>query len=210
MQIELGSDTGTGLERLGRHKYDAVIIDCDDLEGGIDLLHDLRKTASNSKSVAFAVLSGKTTTAEAFQYGANFVLQKPLSALHARRCFHAAMDFMMRERRRYFRCSVEVPVRLKLANGQEVGASSTNLSEGGIALRTTVRLPKDAAAEVRFSLPASGTSLEVKGQVAWADGSGHAGIRFVEVPQSSQYQLDKWLTEHMQKEVPASMVGFHS
>src|ERR1700690_2582279 len=62
---------------LRRRKFDAVIIDCDDLQNGVDLLKSLRQTQSNAKSVAFAVVNGKTTTQEAFQFGANFVLQKP-------------------------------------------------------------------------------------------------------------------------------------
>jgi len=36
---------------------------------------------------------------------------------------------------------------------------------------------------------------------------GHAGIRFVDVPQSSQYQLDKWLTDHLKKEMPGRPKG---
>jgi hypothetical protein len=71
-----------------------------------------------------------------------------------------------------------------------------------MAIRLLAKLPKDAQAKLQFSLPGSNTSLELKGQIAWADGTGHAGIRFVDVPQSSQYQLDKWLTERMQNELP--------
>ena len=39
--------------------------------------------------------------------GANFVLQKPISGLNASRCFHAALNFMLKERRRYFRAAGE-------------------------------------------------------------------------------------------------------
>jgi len=191
-----------GVTLLAKRKFDAVIIDCDDMDGGVKVLSDLRTTQSNSKSVAFAVLNGRTTTQQAFQYGANFVLQKPLSPLHATRCFNAALNFMVRERRRYFRFPVEMPVYLKTAQNPDISTTSTNLSEGGIAVRTTVQFAKDSAAQLRFTLPASNISLELKGQVAWTDGTGHAGIRFVEVPQSSQYQLDKWLTDRLQTEMP--------
>ena len=89
--IEICPDSRPSMEVLAKRKFDAVIIDCDDLQDGVTILRDLRKTQSNSKSVAFAVLNGKTTTQEAFQYGANFVLQKPLTPLHASRCFNAAL-----------------------------------------------------------------------------------------------------------------------
>lgn len=193
---------------LRKRKFDAVIIDCDDLENGTDLLRSLRQTQSNAKSVAFAVLNGRTTTQEAFQFGANFVLQKPLTPLHAARCFNAALNFMVRERCRYFRHPVEIPLRIILPHNQELTASSTNISEGGMAIRTLSKLTKDTQAQFRFTLPGINTSLELKGQVAWADGTGHAGIRFVDVPQSSQYQLEKWLTDRMSEKIPERLQGY--
>jgi len=202
VNVEVCPESRPGNELLTKRKFDAVIIDCDDLQGGTKLLHDLRHTQSNSRSVAFAVLNGKTTTKEAFEMGANFVLQKPLTPLHAARCFNAALNFMVRERRRYFRHPVEMPVRIIIPHGPDLAANTTDLSEGGMAVRITAKLAKDTMAELRFTLPQSGTSLELKGQVAWTDGSGHAGIRFVDVPQSSQYQLDKWLTERLENEMP--------
>jgi len=201
VSVEVCSGTQTGEDLLGKRKFDAVIVDCDDLCGGVDLLKGLRRTQSNASSVAFAVLNGKTTTQEAFQIGANFVLQKPLTPLNASRCFHAAMSFMMRERRRYFRHPVEMPVRVGLAPDAEISAAATNLSEGGMAIRFTGKLAKDAECKLQFTLPGSHTSLELPGKVAWVD-EGRAGIKFVEVPQSSQYQLDLWLTELMRDETP--------
>ena len=206
VQVCAGSQPGNDL--LAKRKFDAIIIDCDDLQNGHDLLKSLRQTHSNAKSVAFAVVNGKTTTQEAFKSGANFVLQKPLTPLHASRCFNAALNFMVREKRRYFRHLVEMPVRITLQRDQELTATSTNLSEGGIAIRILGKLPKDADAQVSFTLPGSNISLELKGEVAWADGTGHAGIRFIAVPQSSQYQLDKWLTERLQSEMPVRLRGY--
>ena len=60
-EIKLASDL------LAKSKFDAVILDCDDLAGGVDLLKSLRKTQSNARSVSFAVLNGKTSVQEAFQ-----------------------------------------------------------------------------------------------------------------------------------------------
>lgn len=210
VNVQVCAESRPGNELLAKRKFDAVIIDCDDLQGGANLLRDLRKTQSNAKSVTFAVLNGKTTTQEAFQMGANFVLQKPLTPLHASRCFNAALNFMVRERRRYFRHAVEMLVHLRTERNHEVAATTTNLSEGGMAIRTAARLIKDIDIVLRFTLPESTLSLELKGQVAWADGTGHAGIRFFEVPQSTQYQLEKWLTERLQGEMPRHLKGYAS
>ena len=207
VRMEVCPECRTGFELLRKCKFDAVIIDCDDMPGGIDLLGNLRTAASNSKSVAFAVLNGKTTTQEAFQLGANFVLQKPLTPLHASRCFNAALNFMVRERRRYFRYPVEIAVHIKLPHNQELKALSTNLSEGGIAIRIAAKLTKDTPVALRFTLPATNITLELKGAVAWIDGTRQCGIRFIEVPQSSQYQLDKWLTDRLKGEMPHHLLA---
>jgi CheY-like chemotaxis protein len=208
VNVQVCAETQPGSEMLARRKFDAVIIDCDDLQNGVDLLRTLRQTQSNARSVAFAVVNGKTTTQDAFQSGANFVLQKPLTPLHAARCFNAALNFMVRERRRYFRHPVDMPLRIILPHSPELTATATNVSEGGMAVRVLSKLPKDTQARFGFTLPAANISLELKGEVAWADGTGHVGIRFVEVPQSSQYQLDKWLTDRLQDEMPDRLQGY--
>ena len=181
-------------------KFDAIVVDCDDLSGGIELMKALRKTRSNKSSVVFALLNGKTTTQMAFQLGANFVLQKPITPLNATRCFNAALTFMTREKRRYFRHPVEMPVKVLFGN-EEMMATTTNLSEGGMAVRCRGKLPGQIKVMLQFTLPESRSSLELKAEVAWIDDLGRAGIRFTDVPQSSQYQLEKWLTEHLEKKL---------
>jgi len=201
--VEVCTAATAGGEILVARKFDAVIVDCDDLPGGIEIPSALRKTRSNKSSVAFALLNGKTTTQKAFELGANFVLQKPVTPLNATRCFNAALTFMARERRRYFRHAVEMEVKVMFGQGQEMMATTTNLSEGGMAVRCRGKLPREADVMLQFKLPESNSSLELKAEVAWADDLGRAGIRFTEVPQSSQYQLEKWLTEHLEKQMPA-------
>jgi CheY-like chemotaxis protein len=208
VHLQICEDAQPASDLLTKCKFDAVIIDCDDMQRGSDLLRNLRHMQSNAKSVSFAVVNGKTTTQQAFQWGANFVLQKPLSALHASRCFNAALNFMVRECRRYFRYPVDMPLRIGLPQNQEMAATATNISEGGMAIRILGKLPKDVQAQFRFTLPVANVSLELKGEVAWADGTGHAGIRFLEVPQTSQYQLEKWLTDRMQEELPFKLQGY--
>src|SRR5579871_4535111 len=153
IDVEVCHDARAGSDILISDKFDAVIVDCDDLTGGLALLQGLRNTPSNKNSVAFAVLNGKrTTTQDAFGMGANFVLQKPISSLNASRCFHAALNFMLKERRRYFRQPVKIDVKVEL-EGKTVMAASTNISEGGMSLILPQALPKGATPHVKFTLP---------------------------------------------------------
>jgi CheY-like chemotaxis protein len=204
IDVEICHEARAGADILISDKFDAVIVDCDDLNGGLALLQGLRQTPSNKNSVAFAVLNGKrTTTQDAFGMGANFVLQKPISSLNASRCFHAALNFMLKERRRYFRQPVKMQVDVVL-EGKTLKASSTNISEGGIALILHEAVPKGATPHLKFSLPQSNLRMEVEAEVAWNDMKGLAGFRFHNVPKSSQEQLERWLDEQMEQEFPGA------
>src|ERR1700746_317393 len=170
IDVEICHEARAGADILITDKFDAVIVDCDDLKGGLAVLQGLRSTPSNKNSVAFAVLNGKRTTMQdAFGMGANFVLQKPISTLNASRCFHAALNFMLKERRRYFRQPVKIEVKVVL-EGKTLTASSTNISEGGIALLLREALPKGATPQLQFSLPESSIHIEVEAEVAWEVG----------------------------------------
>jgi DNA-binding response OmpR family regulator len=204
IEVEICQEAKTASEILISEKFDAVIVDCDDLQGGREVLQCLRATPSNKNSVTFAVLNGKkTTTQEAFGMGVNFVLQKPISSVNAARCFHAALNFMERERRRYYRQPVKMLVRVVLGD-KEIKATSTNVSEGGIALIVHQALPKSATPRLQFTLPETRLALDVETEVAWADLKGHVGLRFLNVPPSSVELLDKWINEQVEKQLPGS------
>jgi DNA-binding response OmpR family regulator len=201
IDVEICQEAKKATEILIAEKFDAVIVDCDDLRGGVEVLQGLRTTPSNKNTVTFAVLNGKkTTTQEAFAMGVNFVLQKPISPLNASRCFNAALNFMVRERRRYHRQPVKMLVKVVVGD-KEIKATSTDISEGGIALFLHQALPKDATPRLLFTLPESTVSMEIETEVAWADLKGAVGLRFRNVPSSSQELLDKWLNERAPKQV---------
>jgi DNA-binding response OmpR family regulator len=204
IDVEVCHEARAGADILISEKFDAVIVDCDDLTGGLGVLQGLRGTPSNKNSVTFAVLNGKrTTTQEAFNMGANFVLQKPISALNASRCFHAALNFMVRERRRYFRHPVKMMVKIVMGD-KEVKATSTNLSESGIALMLREALPKGATPHLHFALPETNLKLNLESEVVWADMKGRAGLRFHNVAKGTQEQLEKWLDERLEEEIPGA------
>jgi CheY-like chemotaxis protein len=196
--VQVSAAARSGSEVLSSSKYDAIIVDCDDLQGGTDVLRNLRKTPSNKTSVSFAILNGKTTTQQAFEMGANFVLQKPLTTSTTLRCFNAALGFMERERRRYFRCPVEMPVLLHLGQAAPLKATATNLSEGGMAIKVSGAIPKQPISKINFTLPGSKVAVESKGEIAWADGHGCAGIRFSEIADASRQQLEGWILRRIE------------
>jgi DNA-binding response OmpR family regulator len=204
IEVEVCQEAKKASEILLSSKFDAVIVDCDDLPGGVAVLEGLRSTPSNKASVTFAIVNGKkTTTQQAFLMGVNFVLHKPLSSLNTSRCFNAALGFMLRERRRYFRVPVVMPLTL-LVDDRKFKANSTDISENGVALHIQQALPKNATPLLQFTLPGTGMAFEIETEVAWADIKGRVGLRFIKLPESSLQRLEGWLNDQAAKNSGAS------
>jgi CheY-like chemotaxis protein len=197
IDVEVCRGARSGSEIISGEKFDAIIVDCDDLQDGLGVLQDLRKSPSNRGSIAFAILNGTTTTHRAFELGATFVMQKPITPLSAMRCLSAGLGLMVRERRRYFRYPVELGIVFLLDEKREVKARTTNVSEGGLAIRIVASLSRGDVGKVVLPLPNGRGTVEAKGELVWVDASGRAGIRFLEMSKDSRQLLDQWLEEEI-------------
>jgi CheY-like chemotaxis protein len=178
---------------LGRRKYDALLVDCDDIDKGPEILQELRQGKSNKSCIAFALVHGKTTVQQAFEMGANFVLDKPISVERATRSVRAAQGLIMRERRRYQRHLLRASGAILVDAGAELPVSITNISEGGISIECARQLDEGGAARLKFILPGAKHALEIKGEVMWSNPEGQAGIRFQVLPVEAKKALDSWL-----------------
>ena len=203
VQVCTGAEAAT--EVLTAKKFDAVIVDCDDMHGGIGVLQQVRKERSNKSSVTFAMLNGVTDVRTVFQMGAGFVLQKPITVTNALRSFQAAYGLMHRERRRYFRLPVVFPVTLTFAHSPEMKVTASNLSEGGMAIQAETVLPADVV-RIQFSLPGTDVSFSPKAELAWSDASGRGGIRFLDLTLTAREHLENWLVRKMEQGEP----GWHA
>jgi len=185
--------------RLQQQKYDAVFVDCDDMPLGAELLQALRTTPSNRQAIAFALLNGGTGTREAYAWGANFTLEKPLTVEFTTRTLRAAAGLIARERRRYFRQDVCANVQLWVCNSSrstsrdtEHSALMTNLSESGMLL-AQAELKAGAKLRFQFTLPWSEVVVSGSGVVTWA-GGGCAGVR-TSVPKPIRRALEDWVND---------------
>ena len=199
--VEECSRADAACEIMAAKKFDAIIIDCDDMPGGTDALQQVRRERSNKSSVTFAILNGVSDVRTVFQMGAGFVLQKPITITNALRSFHAAYGLMHRERRRYFRLPVDIPVKLNYGNGQEAPARACNLSEGGMAIQAIKALPQDLY-RVQFTLPGTDITLSPKAELAWTDASAKGGVRFLELTSNAREQLESWMMQKMEERDP--------
>lgn len=206
-ELKIHSENATRPERarelLAKRRFDAVIVDCDDLAGGAEVLKGLRHTPSNKRTLAFAVVNGKTSVRDSYDLGANFVLDKPLVFERVVRSFRAAHGLMMRERRRYYRNPLkEAQVQLQMQDGRQVRATLVNLSEGGMAFQTKEKFIPNTGVGVKFRLPRTSNVIEAKAEVSWTH-SDQIGVRFLHMQQKMQRELEQWVAQQPESTRPA-------
>lgn len=189
--VQLFSDSAAALKAVGETRFDAVVVDCG-VEGAGDVLKQLRQSRPNRNAIAFAISDSAIPVPGAFQMGAHFVLNKPVSAEWMARTLRAALGPMAGERRRYFRHKAELPVVLTTGD-KEILAKTANLSEGGMTVQTRGSESPQGVVGVKFELPGTGRSISGKGEVAWADAQGMIGVRFRSLGEGCQETLEQWL-----------------
>jgi CheY-like chemotaxis protein len=175
---------------LARRKIDAVFVD-HQVPGALQFIDSIRKGTSNSKVMIFACVADSSVSPAAVSAGANVVIKKPITADGVTMHITLAKELMMSERRRYFRHSVNLHVLLKDEDSQQ-HAKITDLSEGGMAVRAARPLKHSSLVEFAFDL-SFGTNLVGKGQVAWTNTDGMAGIIIRFFHGTGQVQLRAWL-----------------
>lgn len=189
-------------------KYEAVLLDFDRVPEAGHILAKLREIPSSKTSVIFALASDVKHRQSALQSGANLVFERPLEASQIRRAIHAAYDLMARERRRYFRCAVKVPVLLIQENSDaDFRFTSINVSSGGIALLGPLALTPGDRVQVIFPLPGVDSLIRAIGTVIWDDKHGKTGLSFRCTGPEHQSDLETWLDAQLGNRPPTSILG---
>jgi response regulator RpfG family c-di-GMP phosphodiesterase len=180
---------------LNRRKIDGVFVDLDVPEA-LAVIEGIRKGTANNKAIIFACVVDANQNTRALSAGANFLLRKPLNVDSIAVHITIAKELMTRERRRYFRHAVSLPVVLKEGDVEQ-HARMTNLSEGGMAVRTARGLGHSSVIDFEFDLP-QGASVRGKGQVAWMNTERMAGIILQILHGKGREHLETWLTTQEQ------------
>jgi len=187
--------TDSALQFIGRRRIDGVFVDLA-VTGALDLILSIREGSSNRHAVIFACVQSAAEAAPALGAGANFAIHKPVTAESVRAHVTTARNVMVRERRRYFRHAVSLPVSLTV-RGAEHRATITNISEGGMAVRVTKPLqasPILSVVDFAFEL-ASGPAVSGRGQITWANTEGLMGVTFHFLRGNGQDDLLTWFNQ---------------
>src|SRR5215469_14845424 len=177
-------------ECLNRRKIDGVFVDME-VPGALGLIESTRKGTSNSKAVIFACLVNTKESTQILAVGANFLMRKPLTEDGVVMHITISKDLLLREQRRYFRHPVNLPVTLKEGEVEQQ-ARITNLSGGGMAIRTLRPLKYGAVLDFAFEL-SMGVRISARGQVAWVNSEGMAGVVLQTLRGKGSEQLEAWL-----------------
>ncbi|HZQ90234.1 MAG TPA: PilZ domain-containing protein [Terriglobales bacterium] len=180
------------LARLQATKFDAVMVDCVEVEDGAEVLRTVRASAPNRRAIVFAIVDGESTPRERAEMGANFVLERPISPDLLGRSLRAARNLMLQERRRYFRLPVSFGVSL-LSGNNEIRGTVTNVSSGGLAFQLDRKIEVGWLGQVEFTVTEIKLKMEVKGEVVWLSPELQGGIRFTHIPMRLQKPFFDWL-----------------
>jgi DNA-binding response OmpR family regulator len=193
IDTEIVIDVLRAARLLRERKFEAIIIDCE-LNGADTVLKDINSYPSNRTAVLFAVVP-EVDARDGLPAGAKFMIVKPVVAEQARRVLYAATGLLIREYRLCFRCNLEVSIYLA-GESRELRAKTTNISIGGLAIRTLEEIRLAERFRLKFVLP-NAVGLRADAEVVWADTKGRAGLRFLELPEPAHRSLQTWLDSKM-------------
>ena len=194
--VDLCQNSDTALRRLTRERFEAIIVNCAE-DGSSEVLRSARSAPCNKQAVAVAIVDPIVGLKAVFNIGAHFVLYEPVSIERAKSSFRAARALMKSERRRNARVAVQIPVVMRSPEaGGNMKVTTTDLSEGGMAISMPRQRRAAGIWQIVFTLPGTETCLELPAQLAWEGARAQAGLRFLQVSPDAGRQLRDWLKQN--------------
>lgn len=193
--------TDMALSLLNLKKFEGIIVDFG-LDKADQILEQLRHSPSNRTAVTFAIAEPGTTARLEFQ--PNFLMEKPLSHATVGRTLKAAFGMIVRERRRSFRCPVEIAASIQ-NNGQQTKCNLVNISEGGMAITRAPVMKAGTQVRVLFTLPGEVARFNIEAEVCWYDEKGRSGLRSLAIPPQQKSVLQVWLAAKLEEDLPESV-----
>lgn len=202
MDVEVCSDTNSAERRLCRAKFEGVVVDFKDSAKALAFLKKIREMTSHKGAVVLTILNNSSEMPSAFRAGSSFTLVRPLISEILIRTLRASYPIMVREMRRYYRCPLQFPIRISNSTRPEFLANSVNISEGGMALVSSVPLQVGERVALNLTLPGTERMVRIKSEVSWTNGRGRVGLEFVQVPPAVLAGLRSWLSDRLEERLP--------
>ncbi len=205
ISTEVCQEVPVAVGLLNRRKFDAVIVDLQLGEESGLIFDEVHRSSSNRTAVTFAI-SGWDAEGTVFRKRSEFVFERPLSAKSIRSTLTAAYGLILRERRRYFRCPISIPITILRQSMPEVRCYSVNISEGGMAVGTLVPLSPGEEVQVQFTLPGHRGPFLAESRICWLK-TGRLGVRFASISDEHKSGLQDWLSRKLEEMLPEFVAG---
>ena len=198
--VEVCRDVPTAATLIHTRKFESIIVDL--VLGGpaAQLIERIRFSPSNSNCVTFALLD--SAQGAELKTQPNFVIPKPFDDKQVRSMLKAALGLIIRDYRRYFRCPLTVPVLIDVDSKVQIPCQMMNISEGGLAITTTVNFDPGVTVKAEFTLPDASTVFSIDAEICWCDKKGCAGLHFRLVSPDQLVLLQDWLSQKIEQRIP--------
>jgi ActR/RegA family two-component response regulator len=201
IEVEFAGSIGEMMSRLCEQKFEAAVVDLDSFPEALHVLSKMRQSAMNAKIVGLAVVPDRKGVKPAYENGANFVLQKPVTTEAIARSLRAAHGLMLRERRRQMRYVTNADVHLVLGNTERIKVDLNDVSEQGFGAIMRQNAGTEVLGPVRlsFTLPGCERPIQGTGEVVWQRENGRLGVQFTQLRPSSRRTLERWMLRKLQQ-----------
>ncbi len=196
IDVEHFATANEAIRQITRQRFEAVIVDAVEGEEASGVFRSAKAAPANKRALGIVLVESSVGLKGGFEMGAHFVLHKPLAVERAKSSFRAVRAMMKRERRQQLRIGVQVPLECFGSSGRSK-AVSVDISEGGMAIQFSGRVPKEGPLRFSLDLPGLTEKLELMGELAWEGKNDQAGIRFVDISAEQVKTIRDWMNSQI-------------
>ncbi len=136
-------------------------------------------------------ISRRTLSRKLKEYNINFAAGETM----------AALGFISNEQQKFFRARIQVSVKVRNSQGEEITVQGVNLSTGGMGLDGVKDpLRYSGLLDISFVLPDSDITFQAKARLMWIGDEGRVGIRFAVIEPALFEHLQHWSNKKMKEE----------
>lgn len=177
---------------------DLVVVDLRLPQGqGLELIRALRKIESLQAPIV--IFSGTIGSAdevrELSSLGVAGYINEYTAVQHIMRALAPHLFPDQHNRRSSPRVMLAVPISYRFGN-TIASALTLNLSDGGIAVRTTSPLAPQTGVKIRFRIPGGAKEVEAEARVAWVDRLIGMGLEFTRVEPPDRDAIAEFVRSH--------------
>jgi PilZ domain-containing protein len=190
------SSRGDTEKRLQREKFEAIVVQLgrDDAES---VLTAARSSASNSRMVVYGISRNTQEAMRFSKLGINAIIDHPVDRQAALKIVRSTHLLVVHELRRYVRLPMVTEVAVDYGRAT-FHATSVEISAGGMSMKSDVRLAREQAVEVSFSLPPQGKLVLARASVCWnRDEAEMIGIRF-DPTDERRLEVKRWIDSYLE------------